>query len=863
MRRGSKGILLRGAVAAWMLGPSPAAATTLHVPAQHATLAGAVAAAVDGDRIEIDAAWNPAEPSVLVDVGVTVAGAGGTARLPSLVVGGGAEVILEDVSLVGSTESADTVPVGCVFGDASPVLCVNTAAVSGRDVRLAAVDHAGVAVVDGTLDLLRLDAIGLGAGPAVFAGAGAGVDLVDALFDGNALGALIVVGGSATLQGCTFRDNGDPARWERGVDLWVSAGDVTVLDGTFSSDAATGESLGAVYLEGASASFTTTSFEGYRGGRGAVLYAVPGDDGGALVLDRVTVIGAHASEGGGVAWLDHVETTVAGSVFTGLSSDGDAAGFQVSGGSIALVGVGASDLRTAGEGGFLRATDGADVRVDGAEITGTTHWVAADAGGAFSLHDSSLTWVNGWARDLWVTEEGAVVAAEGSTVHLEGVSLRNGLAGEEGGAVFVEGGSVVLDRVEATGSAATRGGVLWAEHALSVEVLESRFEGNVGLLDAGVMGLRGSAEGRVTGSRFCANDSGLGGAALSLSGLTAGVLDVQNNVFQDNVAGVGGTLFAMGGDEAPGGELSVVNNTFVGNFAPAGAVAVSDIPLSLWNNILMGSEVGVARAGTASMQGGYNLWNDNDLDATGAALPGNGAVLADPAFHRYVPGDCDSVLWLAAGSPARDAGDPGRLDPDGSRSDIGAYGGPLSTLADEDGDAWYADLDCADDEAGIYPGSTEVPYDGIDQDCDGADLCDVDGDGFDAWACEGPDCDDGAGAVNPDATEVWYDGVDQDCDGNDDDRDGDGFAAEEVGGSDCDDDDPDVHPGAEERTDDAIDQDCDGEAPRSFFSGGCGCAPPGTPGGGVSGLVVLGLVLGRRRSRKLRSPQSRLASGSG
>ena len=35
-------------------------------------------------------------------------------------------------------------------------------------------------------------------------------------------------------------------------------------------------------------------------------------------------------------------------------------------------------------------------------------------------------------------------------------------------------------------------------------------------------------------------------------------------------------------------------------------------------------------------------------------------------------------LHLVPGSPLVDAGDPGLLDPDGSRSDIGVHGGPAA-----------------------------------------------------------------------------------------------------------------------------------------------------------------------------------------
>ena len=115
--------------------------------------------------------------------------------------------------------------------------------------------------------------------------------------------------------------------------------------------------------------------------------------------------------------------------------------------------------------------------------------------------------------------------------------------------------------------------------------------------------------------------------------------------------------------------------------------------------------------------------------------------------------------------------------------------------------------------AGVYPGATELWYDGADSDCSADSDFDQDADGFDTEAYPnragsfGDDCLDGAdidpdnpagldpGEINPDASETWYDGTDQDCDANDCDADGDGYDADPAAvgyceNDDCDDTDP-------------------------------------------------------------------------
>ncbi len=63
--------------------------------------------------------------------------------------------------------------------------------------------------------------------------------------------------------------------------------------------------------------------------------------------------------------------------------------------------------------------------------------------------------------------------------------------------------------------------------------------------------------------------------------------------------------------------------------------------------------------------------------------------------------------------------------------------------------------DCNDNSSNIKPGAIEVPYNGIDENCDGKDLRDVDGDGFDAVVVGGTDCNDNDRLINPNSTDVY------------------------------------------------------------------------------------------------------------
>ncbi len=125
---------------------------------------------------------------------------------------------------------------------------------------------------------------------------------------------------------------------------------------------------------------------------------------------------------------------------------------------------------------------------------------------------------------------------------------------------------------------------------------------------------------------------------------------------------------------------------------------------------------------------------------------------------------------------------------------------------DADLDGFYTPEDCDDQNPDIHPNQEEIPYNGVDDDCNEITLDDdLDQDGFDLV----DDCDDQNPEINNGANEIPYNAIDDDCNEAtlDDDLDQDGFGIDE----DCDDENANVYPGAAELAENGIDEDCDGE----------------------------------------------------
>ena len=163
---------------------------------------------------------------------------------------------------------------------------------------------------------------------------------------------------------------------------------------------------------------------------------------------------------------------------------------------------------------------------------------------------------------------------------------------------------------------------------------------------------------------------------------------------------------------------------------------------------------------------------------------------AEDFWYDGIDQDCDGASDYDADADGFDSDLYGGTDCDDEAADI-------NPDATEVCDEFNVDEDCtgtADNDDSGATGTT-------------AYYLDLDGDGYGTGTatdfCDPPpptsltdgDCDDGDANAHPGATEIWYDGIDGDCDGaNDFDADADGYDSDLYGGEDCDDFDASVYP---------------------------------------------------------------------
>lgn len=250
-----------------------------------------------------------------------------------------------------------------------------------------------------------------------------------------------------------------------------------------------------------------------------------------------------------------------------------------------------------------------------------------------------------------------------------------------GGGIFVDSdGTLTCDRCVLEDNIAGSGAGIWLDFSASATLNDSVVRGNFSEYAGAVYALW--AEVTLNRVQLLDNAGELGGGLYGY----AATAHISNSLVQANEAtsneGAGGLLLLDC-------DADLRNNTFAGNWGPiTGDVRVEDTGLKFYNNILSGgATMALYSTNKLGMEIGYNDVFGYRIRYGGALSEqtGRNGNISDPAlFVRYTR---DGILsnddfHLSPKSPARNAGDPdaAQQDPDGSRNDMGMYGGPGATF---------------------------------------------------------------------------------------------------------------------------------------------------------------------------------------
>ena len=365
-----------------------------------------------------------------------------------------------------------------------------------------------------------------------------------------------------------------------------------------------------------------------------------------------------------------------------------AASLPWDGGPLTVRGTGAPEdtvLTAGGAGRIASVGPSGALTFDALTLTGGT---TDGDGGAVRVERGAVT-----LRDVVVSgntsgEDGGAVALIEGTLTLERATFDDNTAFGEGGAVYTWGGTITDDAGVWTRNRAASGGAVCVRDG-ELNSTDAVFEANNASGAGGAVDADDARNLTLERATITGNAAGWRGGGVSIDDVESAL--VRNVVTQGNSAGEEGGAIAVSG----GSSIVIANNTLVADRAggEGGALWVGDDPAHdthVWSNVIAyaGGESGLWVADTSAASVAYTLgWGAEGAELV---LPDHvddgGNLAADPLFVAFSDDDVanDDLAPLPA-SPAIDAGPvdgegPASYrawaDPDGSRNDRGATGGP-------------------------------------------------------------------------------------------------------------------------------------------------------------------------------------------
>ncbi len=320
-------------------------------------------------------------------------------------------------------------------------------------------------------------------------------------------------------------------------------------------------------------------------------------------------------------------------------------GFAIRGKSVTLrgKGVGETILQTNAGYGIL-VENAPDVTISYLKITGGRRDADGNATDAavvvrnsrVSL-DDVLIEANNEEREGVVVGIGGVFGREGAVISIRNSVIRDN--SWDGVALYRGSTAIITDTLIQKGRGAGVG-VTWDASALLVRVTVKDYWKGIGAFSDALVVVKNS---------LVAHQLGWGIIAFGNARI-----EVWNSVIAKN----GNCGVAFWSENTSG---VLVNNIIWGNGGREYWVCPR---VGLWN---------VAKPENLRIR--FNLFSGNkekEVEGLGEVIGKNGNISADPLFSD------EEFFQLSPDSPAVDAGDAGILDPDGTRSDLGIYGGPFA-----------------------------------------------------------------------------------------------------------------------------------------------------------------------------------------
>ncbi len=520
-----------------------------------------------------------------------------------------------------------------------------------------------------------------GAAATTVLGSGVGAVFTIGDADGVVLEGLTVTGGVAEsggggvdvsdsrieIRACTFTGN----LGGFGGGLLANDCDLTVEDSEFLLNEAV-HGGGGAYVEVSAGEITGCLFQENESELGGGL----GVHDGAMEIRDNEFVGNDAdasdtSAGGGGIWA-YGDVDIICNTITANRSDRYAGGLFALGGAGDILGNLITDNSAGNDGGGVYLYT-SEAWFSGNQLTYNT---SSDDGGGMRARLSSALIEDNIISFNTATSEGGGGKLSHAANEFIGNILEGNVAGDEGGGIELDNDASTISDCTFLNNTGEYGGGLHSVDTVSELLIQtSTFHGNTASACGGALYIEDEPY-EVTVTHVVATENTAAwGAGICVRWSDDTV--VRNSVIHGNAAtGGGGALYYEGSD----GWLLQVSAT--GNSAPTGSglFLTHTGDLQVTNTIvahnLDGS--GVYLSGDSPQS-----WTHNDVyghaggdyegmtDPTGA----DGNLSEAPLFTDVANGD----LHLLTGSPCIDSGNPALLDPDGTVSDMGAYGGPYGS----------------------------------------------------------------------------------------------------------------------------------------------------------------------------------------